>query len=167
MSEFDTDLGRETAEAERASRETDPPTEPKRKGGWPKGKPRTGQRKSGAGITNLQSAIKDAMMTAAVIGSIKEPNLIVAVEATVDEFAAGWAAVAAQSPQARAIIEGLLIGGVWFQAITATIVLVVTCAAVTRKLPPPLYPMGAYCLGRAGIEIVPDVPPPPAPEEPA
>lgn len=107
---------------------------------------------------SLRGKIKDAVLMTASVTAIADPNIYVAVEATVDEFATAWDNVARQSPTARKYIEGLLVGGVWITAVGATIVMVVTVVAVTGKLPPALHPLGHFCVGKAGIQIQP-VPP--------
>lgn len=108
---------------------------------------------------SLRGQIKDAVLMTSAVISISDPLIYMAVEATVDEFATAWDNVAKTSPTARKYIEGLLVGGVWISAVGATVVMVVTVAAVTGKLSPGLQPLGAFCLGKANLRIVPQQPP--------
>lgn len=102
----------------------------------------------------LDKRIKDAVMMTSAVAAIGNPNIYIAVEATVDEFALAWANVAKTSPTARKYIEALLTGGVWIQALGATLVMAVTTLAVCDKLPPSLYPLGNFCVSKAGLVAV-------------
>lgn len=123
-------------------------------------------RKRGTTGAALRTKIKDVVMMTAAVAAVKDPRVYVAVEATVDEFAAAWANVADQSPSARKYIEAMLDGGVWATAVGATLVMVVTIAACTGNLPARFAPIGAFAVGRSGLtsasfaHLVPDQPPP-------
>lgn len=97
---------------------------------------------------NLQRDIKEAMMGTAAVVAISNPGIFVAVEATVDEFAAAWANVARTSPTAERYIRGLLTGGVWITAFSATLTMVVAVMVTTGSTPPRLAPMGWYVAGQ-------------------
>ena len=115
---------------------------------------------------SLAPQIKDAVMMTAAVAAVKDYRIYVAVEATVDEFAVAWDNVAKQSPTARKYIEAMLTGGVWISAFGATLVMVVTTLAVTDSLPPNLLPLGQFCIGKAGLQVVPAPAPEPEPTEP-
>lgn len=123
---------------------------------------RNASSSSSGGGGSLKGRIRDSVLMTAAVVAIKDPNIYVAVEATVDEFATAWDNVAKQSPTARRYIESLLTGGVWLSAMGATLVMVVTTAAVTGNLPPRWHPLGHYCIGIAGIKVEQVPAPPPA-----
>ncbi len=107
--------------------------------------------RSGGGTGSLRGRIRETMLGTAAVAAIRDPRIYVAVEATVDEFAASWDNVAKQSPTARKYIEAMLNGGVWLPALMSTIVMVVTTLAVTDSLPPRFHPLGHFCIGQAGL----------------
>lgn len=104
---------------------------------------------------SLRGQIRDAVLMTAAVAAVKDPNIYMAVEATVDEFATAWDNVAKQSPSARKYIVGLLNGGVWISAFGATVVMVVTTLAVTGSLPENLHPLGHFCVDHAGLQVQP------------
>lgn len=97
--------------------------------------------------TSLEREIKEAMMGTAAIVSISNPGVFVAVEQTVDEFAASWANVARQSPSAERYIRAMLSGGVWMAAASSTLVMVVAVMVTTGSCPPRLVPLGWWVIG--------------------
>lgn len=121
-------------------------------------------------IGQLEREIKDAMMGTAAVAAIANPGIFVAVEATVDEFAAAWANVARTSPAAEKYIRAMLQGGVWITAASATLATVVAVMVCTGNTPPKLMPLGYYIAGKSPqiMEYVVSVqarqPPPSAPD---
>lgn len=126
--------------------------------------PRPKASPSRSGGSALERDIKEALMGTASVVAIANPGIFVAVEATVDEFAAAWANVAKQSPTAEKYIRALLVSGVWLTAASATITMAVAIMVSTGNVPERLVPLGLFVVGKnpSLMQFV-RIPAPPAP----
>lgn len=128
---------------------------------------RSGRNRTASTGPSLEREIKDALMGTASVVAIANQGVFVAIEATVDEFAAAWANVAKQSPTAERYIRAMLVSGVWLTALSASLTMVIAVMVTTGNVPDRAVPLGWYIVGKnpqllAYVRQAATPPPPPA-----
>lgn len=120
------------------------PPQQKKKGGWPKGKPR-GPRKTAKSTVDLHGQLKDGAMAVSVgimfatgsIAAASDPRVTEALESRADKMAGAWVAVAQENARVAQALDQLMSGGVWLGAIGNTLSFGVLLMTFTGRAPLP------------------------------